>query len=104
LNGEIKGISAEVIKEISKLTGLIIEMELYASIEQAYNTGANIAFGISPEYTSEDTILSLPYHKSETMLYLNSKVKASDLRDKKYAILKGGKIPEDVLPENVLYF
>lgn len=41
-NGEVRGISKEVLEEISKLTGLVFEYRLYDTLQDAFNSGADL--------------------------------------------------------------
>jgi len=103
-NGEINGISKEVLSEISDMTGLTIEYEIYNTMEEALESGFDIFFGITLNYTSEDMVLSHPFLKSETILYINSSLDSTRLDDKLYAAVKGGILPEGIKEENTIYF
>lgn len=102
--GEIKGIAVEVLKEIAELSGLEIEYKLYNSTAEVGNSDSQIIFGLTKQYTLPNTILSTPYLKSETILFVNSSVNPQDLKDKRYASIQGGRLPEGIKEENVVYF
>ena len=101
-NGEVKGISKEILETISKMTGLNFSYKLYKSVDEAKNSGGDIFFGVpyNPSYTT----LSIPYFKTETILYINSSVNPQELDDKKYAAVKGVQLPKGIKEENVVYF
>lgn len=101
--GEIKGIAIHVLDEISNMTGLIFEYELYDTIEEAHDSDAEILFGITKNYAKDDLILSKPYLISETILYMNASVKSGSLEDKRYVGIEGGKLPDGVNRENAIY-
>ncbi len=103
-NGEINGISKEVLSEISDMTGLTIDYEIYNTMEEALESGFDIFFGMTLNYTSEDMVLSHPFLKSETILYINSSLDSTRLDDKLYAAVKGGILPEGIKEENTIYF
>lgn len=103
-NGQIKGISIEVLEEISRMTGLIFEYQLYNTKDEIFNSDADIVFGISYNYATENMVLSLPYLETETILYINSSVDPNKLDDKIYAAVKGGDLPEGINEEKAIYF
>lgn len=49
-DGQVKGISKEVLDEISHMTGLVFEYQLYDTLEDMYKSGADIVFGMPPNY------------------------------------------------------
>lgn len=102
--GEIKGIGIRVLDEISDMTGLIFEYKLYQSIEEALENHFDMYLGATHPYAPDDMILSQPYLKSATILYINSSLDSNQLEDKIYAAVKGGKLPKGVKEENTIYF
>lgn len=102
--GEIKGIAVQVLNEISTMTGLAIECELYDSIEDAAKSDPDILFGVTKEYAPPGTILSKPYLKSETVLFYNSSLDPNQLDDKRYAAIEGVILPKGIKEENTIYF
>jgi two-component system sensor histidine kinase EvgS len=82
-NGEVKGISKELLDKISSMTGLVFEYQLHDTFDEAFNSGADIIFGIPYNYAPEDMVMSIPFLESETILYLNSSVDPNELDDKK---------------------
>jgi diguanylate cyclase (GGDEF)-like protein len=102
--GEIKGIAVSVLDEITAMTGLTIHYELYDSISDAVNSGADLLFGVTKEYAPPGTVLSRPYLRSETILFYNSSLNPANLEDKRYAAIKGGILPEGISEKNTLYF
>ncbi len=103
-NGEPQGISKLVMEKIALLTGLTFEYKIYATSGEIYTSDADIILGVPPNYAIPGRILSHPYLKSETILYLNSSVKRSDLHNKKYAAVVGGELPAGIKQENAIYY
>jgi len=103
-NGEIRGISKEVLSEISDMTGLDFEYGIYNTMGEALESGFDIFFGIPFNYASKDMVLSHPFLKSETILFINSSMDSTRLDDKLYAAVKGGILSEGIKEENTIYF
>lgn len=103
-NGEIKGISREVLEEISNMTGLVFEYHLYDTYDEMINSDPDIVFGIPYNYAPDNMILSQPFLKTETILYINSSINSNKLDDKKYAAVVGSDLPEGIKEENAIYF
>lgn len=103
-DGQVKGISKEVLDEISHMTGLVFEYQLYDTLEDMYKSGADIVFGMPPNYAIDGMVLSVPYLKTETILYLNSSIELNKLEDKIYAAVKGSDLPEGIKEERAIYF
>lgn len=103
-NGNVKGISKEVLEEICNMSGLVFEYQLYGTLDEVFNSDADITFGIPNNYTTDNMVLSLPYLKSQTILYVNSSLDSSKLDDKKYAAVKGSDLPEGIKKETAIYF
>ena len=103
-NGQVKGISKEVLEEISNMTGLVFAYQLYDTLTEALNSSADIVFGIPHNYAPYDMVLSRPYLKSETILYINSSVDPSKLEDRRYAAVRGSNLPEGIKEEKSIYF
>lgn len=77
---------------------------MYDTIDKILSSDADVVFG-TPDNTIADYIaLTLPYLKSETVLYLNSSVDPGELENKKYAAVKDNKLPKGIREENVVYF
>lgn len=104
VNGEVRGISRRVLEEISDMTGLVFEYKLYDSLDKAFKSDADIFFGIPYNYAPFDMVLSQPYLKSQTILYINSSLDSKELEDKVYAAVRGSELPEGVKEENSIYF
>ena len=102
--GEIIGIAVSILEEIQEMTGLIIEYKLYDSVEKVLQSDTDIIFGLTHNYAPEDMILSNPYLLSETIIFMNSSLDPNNLVDKRYASVKGGKLPEGIKEENTLYY
>ena len=81
-NGRVKGISIEVLEAISDMTGLIFTYHLYDNVDEAMSSDADIIFGVLEKIQSENVLLSIPYFKTETILYLNSSVSPNELKNK----------------------
>lgn len=103
-NGQVKGITIEVLEEISEMTGLVFEYQLYDTLDEVFNSGDHIAFGIPYNYTPESMAMSTPFLESETILYINSSVDPNELDDNKYAAVIGSALPEGVKEDNAIYF
>lgn len=101
--GEITGIAIKILDTIASISGLNFEYKLYDTIEEAYNSNADILFGLAPSYTRENIIVSKPYMKSKTILFMNSKVSPKNLDTKVFATLKGGTLPDNISKKNVFY-
>lgn len=56
-DGQVQGISKEVLEEVARLTGLVFEYRLYDRLEDAFNSGADVFFGIPRHYAPEDMVL-----------------------------------------------
>lgn len=102
--GEVRGISKRVLDEVSDITGLVFEYKLYNTIDEVFNSGSDIFFGIPDNYAPSNMVLSRPYLKSETILYINSSLDTNQLEDKIYAAIKGSALPEGIKEENSIYF
>ena len=103
-NGEVQGISRRVLQEVADMTGLKFEYHLYGTLQEAFESKAEIVFGIPKNYAPPDMVLSKPYLRSETILYINSSQDPSDLDNKKYAAVKGSQLPQGIKEENSIYF
>lgn len=103
-NGQVKGISKEVLETISNMTRLIFTYQLYNTLDEVFNSDADIVFGISNNYSPENMVLSIPFLKSETIMYINSSVNPLELDNKKYAAVKGNVLPEGIKEENTVYY
>jgi diguanylate cyclase (GGDEF)-like protein len=103
-NGQIQGISRRVLEEVSRLTGLAFELRLQHVINDSLIDNADIIFGISQNYAPECLTLSIPYLKSETILFMNSSIDSSNLEDKIYAHIMGSELPEGINEKNVHYY
>ena len=106
-NNEIQGISIQVLKTISNITGLKFEYDLYNSFEEIKIDDYDIFFGIPKNYADfqyNGMILSKPYLKTETVLFFNSSINSGNLGNKIYAAVKGSPLPEGVDEEYAIYF
>lgn len=103
-NGKIDGISISVLDLMSEMSGLTFEYRLYASVEECRKSDEDILFGISSNYATDQMILSQPYLKSKTILYINKSLKLYNLEDKTYAAVSGSSLPVGVKQENSIYF
>jgi hypothetical protein len=102
--GHIKGISINGLDYISDMTGLTFTYHLYNTIEDVKNSGADIAFGVIENNQFENVPLSIPYLKTESILYINSSVNPNELDDRRYAAIEGTILPEGIKEENTVYF
>lgn len=103
-NGEIKGISINVLEEISEMTGLVFEYHLFDTVEDAYSENADIYFGVPNQYTLHDTILSAPYLQSDTVLFYNRSCDPKDLDDGAFAGIKDVRLPNGIKEERTTYY
>lgn len=103
-NGDVKGISINVLNYICDITGLNFEYELYDHIDEAKNSDADIIFGVIQKNQLKNVPLSIPYLESESIMYINSSVSLNDLENKKYAAIKGTILPDGIKEENTIYF
>lgn len=103
--GEIRGISKRVLEEISNMTGLVFQYKLYNSNREAYDDmDHDVFFGIPYHYASGGMVLSKPFLKTETILYINSSLDSNQLDDKIYAAVRGRVLPEGIDEKNMVYF
>ena len=70
---------------MSEMSGLTFEYRLYVSVEECRKIDEDILFGIPLNYATDEMILSQPYLKSKTILYINKSLKSYNLDDKTYA-------------------
>lgn len=104
-NGEIRGITKNVLEEISNLTGLIFRYEVVDSVDKvAKYEGSAIVPGVSSKYASSEIKLSKPFLLSSTILYVNPSVDIKDLDEKIYAGINGGKLPQGTKEEKTIYY
>lgn len=102
--GEIKGIAVNVLKEISKMTGITIEYILYDSVDHAFDSDFDVFFGLSRQYARPGIMLSTPYLESETVLYYHTSLDPKQLEDKVYAGIKGGSLPEGIEDDQTVFY
>ncbi len=102
--GEVQGISKRVIDQVSDMTGIVFEYKLYDTLDETLNSDSDIMFGIPNNYAPSDMVLSRPYLKSETILYINSSLNINQLENKIYAAVRGSALPEGIKEENSIYF
>ncbi len=103
-NGQVLGIAKNVAEEISRMTGLVFEYNIYPSPEEALKSDFDIFVGMPSNYAPDDMVLSQPYLKSKTILYINSSLDSNNLDDKIYAAVKGSALPQGIKEENSIYF
>lgn len=103
-NGEVQGISKLVLDEIAEMTGLIFEYRLYDSLDEALKSNFDIFFGMPYHYAPDGMVLSHPFLKTETILYLNSALDFNQLYDKRFAAVKDSALPEGGKGRNAIYY
>lgn len=104
-NGEFKGITKHVLDEIMERTGLVFEYKFTNYIDEILGyKGEAIVAGISHNYAPAKMVLSQPFLKSSTILYLQSSIEAQNLDEKIYAGILESKLPEGVKEENTKYY
>ena len=77
--GGIKGIGIDLFDEVSALTGLNFEFELYESTAAALASGFDIFTNMEKKYAPEGMLLSQPYLESETVLFYNKSLDPKQL-------------------------
>lgn len=102
--GEVQGISKQVLQTIEELTGLSFEFRLKHTPHEVWESDAELIVGIPPNYAPEGLRLSAPFLISETILFFNSALDPTDLDGKRYAAVEGGALPRGIKAENTLYF
>ncbi len=102
--GEIKGISINILKEIELLTGLAFEYTLYETVAEVFASDSELIFGVSKEYQPPGILLSTPYLHSEAILFYNSALDLKELRGKRFAMIAGGTVPEGIEERDILYY
>lgn len=102
--GQIKGIAVDILNTISDMTGLKFQYKLYNRVEDVFQSDADIILGISSAYAPEEMILSEPYLKSEVILFINPSIESNELQNKRYAAIKGGKLPDGIKEKNIVYY
>ena len=103
-SGEIQGIFKRVMDEISEMTGLVFEYELYPSVEDVLDSNSDIVYGFPSNYAPDNMVLSTPFLETQTILYLNMSVNPDNLEDKIYAGVSRGTLPAGIKEENTIYF
>lgn len=101
---QVQGIAKRVLDEVSSRTGLVFEYKLYDSVAELLASDADIVYGIPEQYAPEDMKLSLPFLRTEAILYLNSSLDVEHLDDKIYAAVEGSALPVGIKEENTIYF
>ncbi len=102
--GEIKGIAIQLLQEISEITGLTFEYQLYESAYEIPIQEFDLFLGASTAYAVQDLVLSTPYLESKTVLYYNKALNPNQLEDKIYAGIKGGILPEGISEGLTVYY
>lgn len=103
-NGEIQGVAKSIFDQVSEMTGLTFSYELYDSTEETLASDYDIIFFADNRYLPEGMVCSRTYLRSEAILYLRSSLNVDELKNKRFAIVKGSKIPEGVNEERIIYY
>ena len=103
-NGEIQGIAKRVLDEITDITGLVFEYEVFDSTEEILTSDCDIISAISPNYVPGNMKLSKPFLRTETILFINSSLDSDYLDGKIYAAIEGSPLPQGIKEENSIYF
>lgn len=103
-NGEVQGISMEVLNIITQRTGLTFSVELVSTIEEAIKSDKDIFIGMPTNYAPDNMALSTPYIETFSIIYVNANVDPNDLSSKTYAAVVGKDLPENVDSGNVKYY
>lgn len=67
-------------------------------------SGADIMFGVPHNYAPAHMPLSVPFLKSETILYINASLTPENLSERSYAAVRGSALPEGVNEAHAIYF
>ncbi len=106
--GKIQGISKNVMEEIAEMTGFITNYVQVDSDKDMYNvSSADIIIGLPTNYISylkPNISLSQPFLKTSIILFMRADMISNKLEDMNYGAVRGGKLPEGVKEENVVYF
>lgn len=97
--GEVQGISWRILEEISGMTGLVFEYKLYNTVEEGLRSDGDIYFTATRNYAPPNMALSKPFFKTETIIFMNSRLEAKNLDEEIYAGVKGGSLPKGVREE-----
>lgn len=103
-DGEAQGIARLIFDEIAAMTGLSFEYVLYPSVKASLDSDYDLLFVSERRYAPNEMLLSTPYLKSETILFLNASLNSDQLDDKIYAAVRGSALPEGVREENAVYY
>ena len=103
-DGEIVGVFQQVMDRVSEISGLTFETRMYDSVDELLSSNSEIVYGVSKEYALNNMILSKPFLKTETILYINSSINADELEDKIYAAVEGSALPEGIKEKNSIYY
>ena len=103
-NGEVQGISMEVLDIITQQTGLTFSVQLVSTVEEALQSDKDIFIGMPTNTAPENVALSIPYIDTFSIIYVNAKVDPDDLSSKTYAAVLGKELPKNVVSSNVKYY
>lgn len=103
-DGEIQGVFLYVLNNISGITGLTFEYEIFESIDYALASDCDLIFVITPGGFLESVTLTQPFLESGTILYVHSSFDPGQLDNEIYAAVKGYSLPEGVRIENTVYY
>lgn len=101
--GNIKGIGINLFEEISLLTGLNFEFELYDSVSNALVSDFDIYTNSERKYAPRQMSLSQPYLKAETILFYNKGLNPKELEGKRFVAVAGGTLPDGIAKEDTLF-
>lgn len=102
--GQYKGISVIMLNKISTMTGLKFEYTLYDTVDESLESDYDLYVNANKGYAPDYMMLSRSYLKVDTILYVNSLLDVSQLEDKIYAGVKGGKLPQGVREDKAIFF
>lgn len=105
--GVIRGISIQVLGEISKRTGLSFEYKLHEKLTQAgvaYSDGTEILFGIPDQYARPGYQVSKPFLRTQTILFANKKANSQALENMRFAATYTSALPEGITEEQSIYY
>lgn len=103
-SGNPRGISKEVVDLIAEKSGLQLEYVFISSPSDLEVSSIDLLVGISPEYAPQGVLLSQPYLRVESVLYMHKNVKPDQLRQRWFSAVQGVSLPPEIDPNYVKYF
>ncbi len=103
--GNAKGVFRKIVDLVSAKSGLVFKYRVHETATAAFSdSGGEVFVAISENYSTDELILSEPILITETILFANKNINLENLKNKKFAAVERGRLPENIESENVLYF